>query len=109
MTAHVVTCYECDPPDTMDAVLIFAHWRDVHDLHFEISEAPPEHIDALAVAHEEGLRVYEVEADRLEEKIMRLPWPIRWWRLRQMRGIRREIARLREEQIEALLRAPYNT
>ncbi len=50
-------------------------------------------------------RSYEQEIDVLEWQARRLPrsW-FRWWTLMQIRVLRREVADLRDHQIERLLR-----
>lgn len=105
VSQHVVTCFECDPPMEFDAVLIFAHWRDVHHLDFEIREVTPE-MERL-VSLDVPLEAHALEAtiDRIEAGFVhRLPWwyqRIGRWKIKRLR---REVDALRDEQIASLLK-----
>lgn len=102
MQQFIVTCHECDPPAEVDAVLIFAHWRNVHDLHFVIREAESGEVLPISGGMEE--LALESNVERIERELFhRLPWwykPIGRWKINRLS---REISDLRDAQLKDLL------
>jgi hypothetical protein len=100
----MVRCHECDPAVEYPAVMIFAHWRDVHGLQFDLYE-PTEEEERMIASPSGALMEHalEMNLDRIEQDIPALPFwyrPIARWRIA---SLRRQTAKLRDAQLANLL------
>jgi hypothetical protein len=100
----VVRCYECEPPQEFILHEIFPHWEHVHGLQFDLYEATLEEVE-LATAPEPSM---EMHLEQIEAAIAESRWtpliPYYRWRVRRLR---REIDKLRDDQLRRLLETPF--
>lgn len=105
-TRHVIYCPICD--DTFEDAVLFKHLSDEHDLDFTLMEVPAETAElVMALANDPILEPLDdrlARLDRLGVLIDRERWPwMRWYHRWELRKLRREHERLREDQLQFML------